>query len=358
MFFLAFVVLMGCSQTQEDVIKVGMVTDVAGIDDKSFSEITWKGVNEFAEAYNQESGETVEVQYVTPDDTSLPTLVNAVDNLVMSGNEIIVLTGFVFEETTGKVAELYPDIKFILIDGQPLVDGEYVSFDNVVSIMFNEHEAGFLTGIASALQTKTGKLAFLGGVEVPAVQHYGYGFVSGVAYANKVLGTQAQVIDYLYQGTFTDYAAGQAIAGGMFDKGIDIIQHAGGGVGTGAITEAKQREDVYIVGVDTNQYNEGINDESSVILTSAMKHINVAVVKHLEKYVKNDFAGGEVITMTLAEDAVGIPSENPNLTEETLVKINEVIESVKNGKIKVPSTVQELEQFLEDYEYHVEGIKY
>ena len=89
-----------------------------------------------------------------------------------------------------------------------------------------------------------------------------------------------------------------------------------------------------------------------------MKHINVAVVKHLEKYVKNDFAGGEVITMTLAEDAVGIPSENPNLTEETLVKINEVIESVKNGKIKVPSTVQELEQFLEDYEYHVEGIKY
>ena len=114
--------LVGCNkqgvEPEKTITKVGMVTDVTGIDDKSFSEITWKGVSEFAKEH-----QNVEAQYVTPSDNALPTLVSAVDNLVLSGNEVIVLTGFVFEETAGTVAEMYPNIKFILIDGRPLVDG-------------------------------------------------------------------------------------------------------------------------------------------------------------------------------------------------------------------------------------------
>ena len=114
----AVFMLVGCGkkEVKEDVVKVGLVTDLMGIDDKSFSEITWKGVSEFANEH-----ENVEAQYITPKDGELPTLVSAVDSLVMSGNEVIVLTGFTFEETAGQVAKLYPDVKFILIDGQPLV---------------------------------------------------------------------------------------------------------------------------------------------------------------------------------------------------------------------------------------------
>ena len=117
LFVIVMLALVGCSfgnKVQEvPTVKVGMVTDISGIEDKSFSQITWKGVSEFAKEH-----QNVEAQYVTPSDNTLPTLVSAVDNLVLSGNKVIVLTGFVFEETAGAVAEAYPDVKFILIDGK------------------------------------------------------------------------------------------------------------------------------------------------------------------------------------------------------------------------------------------------
>ena len=341
-------------KAQEDVVKVGLVTDLAGIDDKSFSEITWKGVSEFAKEH-----QNVEAQYVTPEDNSLATLVNSVDNLVLSGNDIIVLTGFTFEETAGVVAKIYPDVKFILIDGQPLVDGEYKSFDNVVSIYFQEHEASFLTGVASALTSQTKQLGFVGGMENSAVQKFGWGFVSGVAYANKVYNTETFVTDYLYSGSFSDVSMGQSLAGGMYDKGVDIIFHAAGGVGVGAITEAKTRGDVFVVGVDVDQYHEGIMDsEKSIILTSAMKNIDVAVKEHLLYFLNDDFRGGEVFTLGIVEDGVGLPSENPNLSQDVIEKVEETLQKIKNGEVVVPSSLEELEIFLDDCGYSVEGLSY
>ena len=359
--FLATITLVACGgkeqpqgQATKDVVKVGMVTDLAGIDDKSFSEITWKGVSEFAKEHDN-----VKAQYVTPQDSALPTLVNAVDNLVLSGNEVIVLTGFTFEETAGQVAKLYPDVKFILIDGQPLVDGEYKTFDNVVSIYFKEHEASFLSGIASALESQSGKLGFIGGMSNDAVKKYGFGFVAGVAYANEVYGTTSFVTDYIYSGSFTDVSMGQSLAGGMYDKGIDIILHAAGGVGVGAITEAKTRGDVHIVGVDVDQYHEGLIDDSkSIILTSAMKKIDIAVKEHLTNYINNEFKGGEVFTLGITDNGVGLPNENPNLVDETIEKVQLASDLIKNGELKIPSTVEELETFLGEYNYSVDGVTY
>ena len=348
--------LTGCSGEKQDqsTVKIGMVSDLAGIDDKSFSEITWKGVSEFAEEH-----ENVEAQYVTPSDNALPTLVSSVDNLIMSGNEVVVLTGFTFEETAGTVAELYPEVEFILIDGQPMVDGEYKSFDNVVSIYFKEHESAFLAGVASALETKTGQLGFIGGIPNEAVKKFGFGYVAGVAYANANLGANAHVTDYIYSGSFSDVAMGQSLAGGLFDKGVDTILHAAGGVGVGAITEAKTRGDVKIVGVDVDQYHEGLLDNGgSVMLTSAMKNIDVAVKEHLTYYIENDFKGGQVFTLGIEDNGVGLPSENPNLSDNTIAKVEEVLNKVKDGEVQVPSTVEELETFLVDHNYHVEGVTY
>ena len=351
-------ILVGCGKTEvkleQPTLKVGMVTDVAGIDDKSFSEITWKGVSEFAKEH-----QNVEAQYVTPSDNALPTLVSAVDNLVLSGNEVIVLTGFVFEETAGAVAKMYPNVKFILIDGQPLVDGEYKSYDNVVSIYFNEHESAFLTGVASALETKTGKLGFIGGIANDAVKKFGWGYVAGVAYANQVYNTDAHVVDYVYSGSFSDISMGVSLAGGMFDKGIDTIMHAAGGVGVGAMKEAKTRGDVKIVGVDVDQYHEGLTSEgSSIILTSAMKNIDVAVKEHLGHYLNDEFKGGKVFALGITDNGVGIPSENPNLSDDTIAKVEETMKQVKDGAVAVPSSLEDLHWFLNNYNYSVEGVAY
>lgn len=358
LFMVAMLTLVGCSvenkTEEESTVKIGMVTDITGIDDKSFSEITWKGVSEFAKEH-----QNVEAQYVTPSDNALPTLVSAVDNLVLSGNEVIVLTGFTFEETAGAVAKLYPNVKFILIDGQPLVDGEYKSFDNVVSIYFNEHESAFLAGIASALETETDKLGFIGGIANDAVKKFGWGFVAGVAYANQTYDTNAYVTDYVYSGSFSDVSMGQSLAGGMFDKGIDTIMHAAGGVGVGAMTEAKTRGNVKIVGVDVDQYHEGLtSDGSSIILTSAMKNIDVAVKEHLAHYVNGDFKGGQVFTLGITDNGVDIPSENPNLTEDTIAKVEEAKEQIKSGAVAVPSSLEDLHWFLNDYNYSVDGAAY
>lgn len=359
LFFVSFLTLVGCSQHEEQkVVKVGMVTDSGSISDKSFNQGTWEGILQF-----QEQNENIKVQYVQPNEETLQDYVNAIDNLIMAGNEVIVMPGYKFEETANVVAKVYPDTEFILIDGQPLNGKEYVTHDNVVSIYFTEHEAGFLSGVASALQSQTGKLGFIGGFDIHSVSKFGYGYVAGVAYANKHFNTNAKVTDYVYAGSFTDVNAGKAISAGMYDKGIDIIQHAAGGVGVGAIAEAKTRyengEEVYVVGVDVDQYNEGLTTNgNSIILTSSMKHLNVAVATQLTHWLNNEFKGGQVITMDYSQDGVGLPLNNPNLTESTIEQLKEVGKVLDEGGIKVPSTVEELHSFLEEYNYHVDGVKY
>ena len=357
------IALVGCSRSNEvvkedDVIKVGMVTDSGTIDDKSFNQGSWQGVLDF-----QAEHDNVKVQYIKPTGETLQDYTSAIDNLILSGNEVIVMPGFKFDETASVVAEEYPNTEFILIDAEPTKDGEPVSYDNVVSIFFKENEAGFLSGVASALQTKTGKLGFIGGFNIHSVAKFGYGYVSGVAYANKYLGTDAYVTDYTYVGSFDDVNLGKSVGGGMFDKGVDIIHHASGVVGVGAISEAKTRsengENVYVVGVDVDQYDEGVTSKgNSVILTSSMKRLDVAVKTQLENWLNGEFEGGKTIVMDYMQDGVGLPIENPNLTEATMETLKEVGKALGNGEVKVPSTVEELESFLAEYDYHVEGVQY
>lgn len=329
LFMVVTLALMGCSQSdeQQETIKVGFVSDVAGISDGSFSQLTWEGIQQFAEKH-----EEVSIQYTTPSDTGTVELANNIDNLVMSGNEIIIVAGYVFEEAIQKASEAYPNVDFILIDG-------VVEADNVASIKFAEHEAGFLVGVVSALETKTGKVAYMGGIEVPAVVAYGVGFQYGVEYANENLGANAEIVDYVYSGTFTDFNIGQTLSAGMFDKGVDIIMGTAGVATQGAIAEAKQREGVYIVGCDSDQYTDGTMDNGdSVVLTSAMKHIDVAVQEVLTQWLVDKFPSGDTLVMDGATNGVGLPNENPNVSEETLSKVEEVKALMKQGEIEIPST--------------------
>jgi basic membrane protein A len=355
---MAVSIFAGCAktETQEPVdeqptttekVKVGMVTDSGTIDDKSFNQGTWEGILQ----YKNDKG-TIEEKYLQPTGEQPTDYINAINDLVDTGYEIIVTPGFKFETAINEAASEHTNTAFILIDGQPHNgDGNFVKHDNVVSVYFNEHEAGFLAGVASALSTKTGKLGFIGGMEIPPVQRFGWGFKAGVAYANETYGTTAEIVDYIYQGTFNDVAGGQTLAAGMYNKGIDIIFHAAGGVGVGVFNEAKQRaekgESVYVVGVDVDQYEEGkISNGSSVTLTSAIKRIDVAAYTYIDAKINGTFPGGEVITLTMAENGVGLPQENPNLTDDVKAKVEEARQAVLSGSVTVPSTQEALDEFL------------
>ena len=170
--------LVACSNNEEvsknDGVKIGMVTDAGTIDDKSFNQGTWDGIVK----YNNDNPDS-EIQYIQPNGETTQDYLEAIDNLALTGTEVIVLPGFKFEEALGEAQEQYPDITFVAIDAEP-----HEVKENTISIFFSEQQASFLTGIASALETKTNKVGFLGGMEVPAVQKLGWGFVAGVAYAN------------------------------------------------------------------------------------------------------------------------------------------------------------------------------
>ncbi len=344
-----------------EVLKVAMTTDSGTIDDKSFNQGTWEGILK----YEEENAGAIETHYVKPTGEAEADYLNAYADLVDAGYQVIFSPGFKFETAVYKAQELYPDVKFVILDGYPH-NGDYNADvkENTESIFFAEHESGFYAGIASALQSKTGKLGFIGGMEIPAVQKFGWGFVSGVAYANKTYGTNAQVTQYIYQGTFNDVAAGQTLAGAFYNDGVDVVFHAAGGVGVGVINEGKTRrtagEDVWVVGVDVDQYAEGImEDGTSAILTSAQKDLGNAAYNTIQEIIDGQFKAGQTIVLDSSNGGVGLPAENPNLTAETIAKYEETFAKVAAGEIAVPASVEDLQAFLTTYGYtSASGVSY
>ncbi|MDA3808838.1 MAG: BMP family ABC transporter substrate-binding protein [Spirochaetaceae bacterium] len=319
-------------------LKVGMVTDAGTIDDKSFNQGTWEGILE------AEKDLGITTKYLKPVGTTEADYLKEIGNLYDAGFRFIVCPGFKFETTIFEAQDKYPDANFVILDGTPH-NADYSEFraeSNVVSIFFAEHESGFLAGLAASLQLKTGEMGFIGGMEIPAVQKFNWGFQQGVAYANKNMGTKIvlKAENVLYQGTFNDVAAGQQLAAQMFDKGVNAIFTAAGGVGVGAINEAKARakagKKVWIIGVDVNQYADGIYDgKKSIILTSAMKRIDTAAYDMVKAQLDGTFPGGQTLTFDAANDGVSIPAENPNLDAAVQTKVSEISDMLKSGAIVV-----------------------
>lgn len=328
----------GGGEAEGSWLKVGMVTDAGTIDDKSFNQGTWEGILMAAEDMG------VETKYLKPTGTTEADYIKEITNLYDAGYKFIVTPGFKFETTIFATQDKYTDAKFVLIDGTPH-NADYSEFRaeaNVVSIFFAEHESGFLAGVATALQLQEGDLGFIGGMEIPPVQKFNWGFQQGVAYANENLGTNMSISaeNVIYQGTFSDVAAGQQLAAQMFDKGVKAVFCAAGGVGVGGINEAKARaaggEEVWIVGVDVDQYADGIySGDNSVIITSAMKKIDQAAYDMIAAELEGTFPGGETLVFNAANNGVGIPAENPNLDASVEDQVASVFEMVQSGEIMV-----------------------
>ena len=339
-------VLTSCSKEEgKKALMVGMVTDAGTIDDKSFNQGTWEGIKK------AESELGVKVKYLKPVGTTEADYIKEISNLYDSGYKFIVCPGFKFETAVFKAQSKYKDAKFIIIDGNAHPADAYDAQNgpNTIGISFLENEAGFLAGVAAALQQKTGNFGFIGGMEIPAVQKFNWGWQQGIKYANENLGTQIEIYpeNFIYQGGFSDIAAGQQLAASMYDRGVTVIHAAAGGVGVGVINEAKTRtqagKKVWVVGVDVDQYAEGvIGDGSSIILTSAMKYLDKASYDMIKEELNGTFTGGRSLLFSVKENGVGIPAKNPNLSDDVQQKVNEIYQKIKNGEIVVSAAQGDL----------------
>ncbi len=332
--------------------KVGLVTDSGTIDDKSFNQGAWEGITKAAEELN------LDKKYLQPDTKTTADYLISISNLVDGDYGLVVTTGFMFAEAITEAQNTHSDTHFILVDA--VVDGIQ---ENVTAVLFAEEEAGFLAGVAAAVENKTGKVGFIGGMEIPPVQKFGWGFVAGVAYANNTYETNVDVAEYIYEGSFDNVQGGTALAAGMYDKGIDIIFTAAGGVGGGAINEAKARktegDDVYIIGVDVDQYEHGLMDDgSSVILTSAMKRVDNVVYSLIKDYAEGNIKGGEVVVFDVKAGGVGLPENNPNLSADAITKIEEATKNLEESNINVPNTIEDLTNFLNENNYSGSEVQY
>ena len=335
--------LVGCgsdnnaSKSEEGKLKVGMVTDTGTIDDKSFNQGTWEGIKEAEKSFG------LETTFMQPNGESESSYLTEIQNLYDSGYKFIVTPGYKFETAIYKAQSQYEDAKFVLIDGEPN-DGNdnYLVADNTVAVYFAEEQSGFIAGVASAVQLQDGDFGFIGGMEIPSVKKFNYGFQQGVAYDNEHYGTNVSLKaeNIVYSGSFSDTALGQQLSAQMYDNGVKAIFTAAAGVNIGVITEAKTRvangQEAWVIGVDSDQYDDGIYEgNKSVVLTSAIKKIDEAAYQIIEDEINGEFPGGQVLRFDAKNDAVGIPSENPNLSDDTIAKVNEVIDAIKADKIEV-----------------------
>lgn len=327
----------GSGDSKKSDLKVGMVTDSGTIDDKSFNQGTWEGIL----MAKDELG--IKEKYLKPSGTTEADYLKEIGNLYDAEYKFIITPGFKFETAVFQAQDKYKDAKFVIIDGNPH-KGDYkpVVKENTVAVFFAEHESGFLAGVAAALELKEGEAGFIGGMEIPAVQKFNWGFQQGVKYANENLGTNVtmKAENVIYQGSFDNTAAGGQIAAQMYDRGVNAIFTAAGGVGVGAINEAKTRaksgEEVWIVGVDVDQYEDGKYDgDKSIILTSAMKKLDQVAFDMVKAELDGKFPGGKTLTFDAKNDGIGLPEKNPNLSDETSGKVKEIFEKIKAGEIKV-----------------------
>ncbi len=327
-------ILAGCTSEGDDsAIKVGFVTDTGGINDRSFNQGTWEGI----EAFTTENG--LNASYTeTAEESQIKT------NLSASAmqNDIVIAAGYSAADPMYHVAKANPDTDFILIDAEPqdAAADAPEALDNVHSFLFREEQAGYLVGYIAGKQTKTDVVGYIGGIKNPAVERFGLGFIQGVQDAND----QAKVL-YNYTGTFDNAEIGKTTATTMYSQNADIIFAAAGGVNAGVVEAAKEQvqkgEEAWVIGVDRDCYEDGIYAEGkSVILTSAVKQVGEAAKAGLKLYNSGEFKGGSE-TLGYAENGVGLPTENPNLDEK-------VVEDAKSAleKADVAATKEDTEKKL------------
>jgi len=282
--------------------EIALITDKGNIDDKSFNQGSWEGVVEFAEANKKTH------KYYKPEDVSDEAYLKTIDLAVQGGAKVVVTPGYLFEVAIYEAQYKYPDVKFILLDGAPHTAdyGTYKTESNVASIMYAEEESGYLAGYAAVKDGMT-MLGFMGGMAVPAVQAFGYGYLQGAEDAAKELGLadgSVKVI-YHYTGDFAETDVNKATAKTMYQEGVEVIFACGGSVGK-SVMAAAQEAGRKVIGVDVDQ-----RYDSETVITSATKGLRESVKQVLEAIYKTnswDKYGGKTTYFEAKNNGVGLPT--------------------------------------------------
>ena len=320
---LALVLSLGvCAAALAESYEIGMITDIGTIDDKSFNQGTWEAVKAYAEA----NGKTY--NYYQPSAQSTEIYVERIDQAIADGAKVIVTPGYLFEEPIFIAQDKYPDVSFVLIDGNPH-NADYSEFrteKNAVGIVFAEEQSGFLAGYAAVKDGYT-KLGFMGGMAVPAVVRYGYGFVQGADFAAKEMGLTDIAVNYNYTGGFAATPEAQAMASAWYNDGIQVIFACGGAVGN-SVMAAAEAAGGKVIGVDVDQSNE-----SATVITSAMKGLGAAVTQALTAYYAGSFPGGEAWVLGADKDGVALPMATSKFNTFAQADYDAIFAKLASGEV-------------------------
>ena len=324
-------------------MKVAMITDYGDITDQSFNQTTYEACNEFCTA------NSVEFTYYKPAGDSTAERVAMVDAAVAEGYNVVVMPGYAFAETIKETAEMYPDVTFIALDvGEADLGSDYTVPSNVYCAVYQEELCGYMAGYAAVKLGYT-HLGFLGGMAVPAVQRYGYGFVQGADAAAADLGNGADVtVEYVYGNQFFGDADITAYMDNWYQtQGVEVVFACGGGIYTSA-AEAAAKVGGKVIGVDVDQaaiidaYGEGMT------VTSAMKGLANTTKHLLQEVMDGSFAnyGGQIETLGLVSgddptaNYVQLPMESTQWSDSfTQDNYKALVAGMYDGTITVSNDV-------------------
>ena len=313
----------GASSSAAKKLKVGMAYDVGGRGDQSFNDSAARGLDKAKSELGVETKELEASQGETDAQKE-----ERLRLLAQGGYNPIVAVGFAYATALKKVAADFPDTSFAI------VDDDSITAKNVTPLVFAENQGSFLVGVIAAQAAKSGNIGYIGGVNTPLLQKFEAGYTAGAKAVNPTIKVQ---VKYLTEppdfSGFSDPAKGKTVAQGMFDAGADVVYAAAGGSGAGAF-EAASASKKLAIGVDSDQYLTAPAAVKAVILTSMLKHVDVAVYD----YIKAD-AGGTPLRGTqrfdLKADGVGYSTSN-SIVQPYTAKADEYKQKIISGQIQVP----------------------
>lgn len=317
------VVFYGVAAAQTaSISRVGLVTDVGKIDDRTFNESAYNGMMRAVNEFKLESA-FIETQQPTDYDKNI-------EQFAAAGYDVIITVGFMLGDATKKMAEKYPKVCFTIVDfayDPPL--------DNVVGLVFAEEQSGFMAGALAGLMSKSKIVGMVAGVEIPPVIRFRKGYDAGV----KHVCPDCEVLG-VYIDSFVDPARGKTAAMSQIDEGADVIFGGGGATGSGAILGATQAG-VWSIGVDQDEYlttfKEGRTPGSDKLLSSAMKRVDNAVYGAVKQAVEGKFSGGTV-KYDATNAGVGLApfhKTEASIPDEVKAKLKAIAADLKSGKLTV-----------------------
>jgi basic membrane protein A len=330
----------GGSSKPGKLVKLALLYDLIGRGDKSFNDSAAAGLDKAKKDFN------LEVKELTPN-AGGTNRAELIDLAASAGYQLLIGVGFLYAETIGAAAAKNPSLKFADVDG--FVDHttcdtckDETPTGNLTSLLFAENEGAYLVCAAAALKSKTHHIGFIGGVNTPLILKFQAGCDAGAKSIDPSVQVDHKYISQPPDFTgFNDPAKAQVIAQSMYQDGADVVYHAAGGSGSGLFKAAEQYSTqnsthVWAIGTDSDQYLSAPPDQQPFILTSNLKHVDVAVYNTISDYAQGKFTGG-IKTFDLKADGVGYATSG-GFVDDIKSQLDGIADKIKSGAISVPTT--------------------